>query len=128
MPGHIGTSIAINSGKLTGTSPSELSSERLTQARERFEKAGVDMSSVSDDEMRALMQLGQEAFRDNAPMTAAEAATVILNGVKNGEWRILVGEDAKILDEMIRANPWDAYKPEFHVALQAKGAFGALTR
>jgi hypothetical protein len=78
--------------------------------------------------MRALMQLGQEAFRDNAPMTAAEAATVILNGVKNNEWRILVGEDAKILDEMIRANPWDAYKPEFHVALQAKGAFGALTR
>lgn len=128
MPGHIGTSIAINSGKLTGTSPSELSADRLAQARERFAKNGVDLSGVSDDEIRALMQMGQEAFRDNAPMTAAEAATVILNGVKNGEWRILVGEDAKILDEMIRENPWDAYNPDFHLKLQAKGAFGALTR
>ena len=128
MPGHIGTSIAINSGKLTGTSPAELSAERLGQAHTRMEKNGIDLSSVSDDELRALMQMGQEQFRDNAPMTAEEAATVILNGVKNGEWRILVGEDAKILDEQIRANPWDAYTQEFHEALQAKGAFGALTR
>jgi NAD(P)-dependent dehydrogenase (short-subunit alcohol dehydrogenase family) len=128
MPGHIGTSIAINSGKLLGNSPQEMSSERIAQARARFEKAGVDMSAVSDDEMRSLMQMGQEAFRDNAPMTAAEAATVILNGIKNNEWRILVGEDAKVLDEMVRANPWDAYTPEFHQQLQARGAFGALTR
>ena len=128
MPGHIGTSIAINSGKLIGNAPHEMSAERIAQARARFEKAGVDMSSVSDDDMRALMQMGQEAFRDNAPMTAAEAATVILNGIKNNEWRILVGEDAKVLDEMVRANPWDAYTPEFHAQLQARGAFGGLTR
>ena len=128
MPGHIGTSIAINSGKLLGTSPEEISSDRLDQARERFEKAGVDLSAVSDDDIRNLMKMGQEAFRDAAPMTAVDATKVILTAIMNNEWRILVGEDAKILDETLRANPWDAYTPEFHTQLQAKGAFGALTR
>ena len=31
-------------------------------------------------------------------MTAAEAATIILDGVRNNTWRILVGQDAEILD------------------------------
>ena len=33
-------------------------------------------------------------FRDKAPLSAAEAATIILDGVRSGTWRILVGEDA----------------------------------
>jgi hypothetical protein len=37
--------------------------------------------------------------------TAAQAATIILDGVRSGAWRILVGEEAKILDEHVRANP-----------------------
>ena len=34
-------------------------------------------------------------FRNTAPTTAAEAATIILDGVRAGQWRILVGEDAR---------------------------------
>jgi NAD(P)-dependent dehydrogenase (short-subunit alcohol dehydrogenase family) len=48
-------------------------------------------------------------WRDGAPTTAASAATVILDGVRSGAWRIVVGADAKLLDEFVRANPESAY-------------------
>jgi len=48
-------------------------------------------------------------FRDNAPVSAAQAATIILDGVRAGAWRILVGKDATVLDERIRAHPEAAY-------------------
>jgi NAD(P)-dependent dehydrogenase (short-subunit alcohol dehydrogenase family) len=48
-------------------------------------------------------------FRDSAPLSAAGAATVILDGVRSGAWRILVGEDAEGLDQYVRAHPEDAY-------------------
>ena len=53
-----------------------------------------------------------EGFRDNAPTTAAQAATIILDGVRAGEWRILVGDDAHRLDEVVRADPDDAYETD----------------
>ena len=48
-------------------------------------------------------------FRDKAPVSAAEAAAVILDGVRSGAWRILVGEDAKMIDAAVRAKPEAAY-------------------
>jgi len=48
-------------------------------------------------------------FRDNAPLSAADAAAIILDGVRSGAWRILVGEDAERLDAAVRANPGAAY-------------------
>jgi NAD(P)-dependent dehydrogenase (short-subunit alcohol dehydrogenase family) len=50
-----------------------------------------------------------KGFRDSAPLSAEGAATVILDGVRSGAWRILVGADARQLDEFIRVNPDDAY-------------------
>jgi NAD(P)-dependent dehydrogenase (short-subunit alcohol dehydrogenase family) len=50
-----------------------------------------------------------QPFRDSAPVSAAGAATVILDGVRSGAWRILVGTDAHNLDEYVRAQPEDAY-------------------
>ena len=50
-----------------------------------------------------------QGFRDSAPLSAAGAATVILDGVRSGAWRILVGEDAQGLDRYVRAYPDDAY-------------------
>jgi NAD(P)-dependent dehydrogenase (short-subunit alcohol dehydrogenase family) len=50
-----------------------------------------------------------KGFRDSAPLSAASAAAVILDGVRSGAWRILVGEDARHLDGFVRANPDDAY-------------------
>jgi NAD(P)-dependent dehydrogenase (short-subunit alcohol dehydrogenase family) len=98
MPGHIGTDIVINSGKIHG----EASEEPV------------------DEEVRSFVTAMGEAFRDNAPMSAAEAATVILDGVRAGEWRILVGEDAKALDERVRSDPWSVYDPD------APGGLGTI--
>lgn len=113
MPGHIGTSIMINSSKAFGRDPKEMSSEQLAEVRERFGRRGLDLSGASDEDLRQGMLMQQEAFRDTAPMSAAEAATVILDGVRAGEWRILVGDDAALLDRMVRDDPWDAYAPDF---------------
>jgi hypothetical protein len=44
-------------------------------------------------------------FRDKAPLSAAQAATIILDGVRSGTWRILVGEDATRIDATVRAKP-----------------------
>ena len=48
-------------------------------------------------------------FRDKAPLSAAGAAAIILDGVRSGAWRVLVGEDAERLDAAVRANPGAAY-------------------
>jgi hypothetical protein len=59
-----------------------------------------------------MVQAMADGFRDGAPMTAAEAATVILDGVRAGAWRILVGADAHRLDAAVRADPEAAYAPD----------------
>ena len=71
------------------------------------------MMNLSDDQLRELMHNRGIEFRDNAPMSATEAAAVILAGVRANQWRILVGEDAIRLDERVRANPWDVYDLDF---------------
>ena len=38
---------------------------------------------------------------------------MILAGVRAGQWRILVGEDALQLDQMVRADPGNAYEAAF---------------
>jgi NAD(P)-dependent dehydrogenase (short-subunit alcohol dehydrogenase family) len=50
-----------------------------------------------------------QGFHDSAPLSAAGAAAVILDGVRSGAWRILVGADAVALDEYVRAHPDGAY-------------------
>jgi hypothetical protein len=56
-----------------------------------------------------MIKMMGERFRDSAPLTAAAAATIILDSVRAGKWRILVGEDAQRLDVSVRANPEGAY-------------------
>ena len=47
------------------------------------------------------------------PLTSEQAATIILDGVKAERWRILVGEDAKRIDELVRGSPERAYDVDF---------------
>src|ERR1700694_1698933 len=65
---------------------------------------------------------GERRFREEAPMTAAAAATVILDGVKADRWRILVGEDARRIDAMVRQSPERAYDVDFLRASQPRSA------
>jgi NAD(P)-dependent dehydrogenase (short-subunit alcohol dehydrogenase family) len=124
MPGHIGTSIFINSGKVLGREPKELTAEQIADLRVRLQRAGIDVDGASDDDIRLGMQMRGEMFRDNAPTTAALAATVILDGVRANEWRILVGDDAFVLDELVREMPGKAYDESFAEILSARQVFG----
>ncbi|MEP7201075.1 MAG: SDR family oxidoreductase [Ilumatobacteraceae bacterium] len=124
MPGHIGTSIVINSGKVLRREPKELTAEQIEELRTRLLRSGLDLSGASDEDIRLGLQLRGEMFRDNAPMTAAEAATVIIAGVRANEWRILVGDDAFALDEMVRETPGEAYDDTFVDRLKARQIFG----
>jgi hypothetical protein len=62
-------------------------------------------------------------FQDEAPMTAAAAATVILDGVKADRWRILVGHDAEILDRRVRQSPETAYDDAFFESFAAEAGW-----
>jgi NAD(P)-dependent dehydrogenase (short-subunit alcohol dehydrogenase family) len=113
MPGHIGTSIIINSARILGRDPKEMSDDQLDEARQSIERLGFDVSGSTNDQIRQMLQLRAEIFRDQAPMSAAQAAQVILDGVREERWRILVGDDAHILDQMVRETPEEAYEGSF---------------
>lgn len=96
MPGHIGTSILSNSQARLGR------------------RATTNLAET------------EAAFRATAPTTPAEAARIILDGVRAGRWRILVGSDAGLLDVALRADPEGAYEPSFVEQLHEQGAFRGL--
>jgi hypothetical protein len=72
-------------------------------------RRGLPTDGLSDEDVQNVMRVFGEMFRDNAPVTAEQAATIILDGVRAGKWRILVGDDAVALDEAVRADPEGAY-------------------
>jgi NAD(P)-dependent dehydrogenase (short-subunit alcohol dehydrogenase family) len=114
MPGHIGTSIGANTRKvLSGNDSDTLNPEELERSRKRFAAAGVAADQLNDAAIQTMAAEGARRFLEDAPMSAATAATVILDGVKADRWRILVGDDAHRMDEMVRAEPENAYEPEF---------------
>ena len=118
MPGHIGTSIVANSRKvMTGRDEDALSHDDLERARVRIGRMGVDVSQLPDAALQAMVDEQARRFLEDAPTTAAAAATIILDGVKADRWRILVGDDAQKMDAMVRADPEAAYTPEFYDVL-----------
>ena len=121
MPGHIGTSIISNSRKvLSGTKSDQLRPDEILQVRQRLKGMGVDQAAMPDEQIQQIAADRARSFRDEAPMTAAAAATIILEGVKAGRWRILVGDDAHRLDERVRQTPERAYDAEFYQSFAAE--------
>jgi NAD(P)-dependent dehydrogenase (short-subunit alcohol dehydrogenase family) len=115
MPGHIGTSIMSNTLLvLNGTD--RLTPEQLLQARQRQKARGIAVDTMSDEQVQAVALDRARAFRDEAPVTAAQAAKIILDAVKAGQWRILVGDAAHKLDSLVRREPEQAYTPEFYAS------------
>jgi NAD(P)-dependent dehydrogenase (short-subunit alcohol dehydrogenase family) len=112
MPGHIGTEIVANSRKILSGDAID-----VPAVRRALKAQGTDLSALSDDQVRAMVQAQADGFRDNAPTSAAEAAKIILDGVKADRWRILVGKDAEFLDKQVRSMPEKAYSQEFYKAL-----------
>lgn len=117
MPGHIGTSIGMNSAAAHG-------GPDVARARKMMAERGVAADQMSDEEIEGLIDRRNEKFRDEAPTTAAEAATTMIEAVRNNRWRVLVGEDAAAIDTLIRADPELAYEPEFMEHILESGHLG----
>jgi len=98
FPGHIGTGIAGNTLAAHGIDP-----EGMPEVIERA-----------------------AAFRNEAPTTSASAAAVILDAVRAGEWRILIGEDAHVLDAMVRDRPTEVYSQGFLEDMTSQGVLRNL--
>jgi len=88
MPGHVGTSIVLNTLSEHGWGGG----------------TGAEMPEM-------LRQWGED-FRSRG-LSPDRAAEIILTGVREDHWRILVGPDAEWLDQAVRAAPEKAYDAEF---------------
>jgi NAD(P)-dependent dehydrogenase (short-subunit alcohol dehydrogenase family) len=110
MPGHVGTDIVANSRRILGhRGPGQMSTEELEEARPALVRLGLPVEDASVDELRQAVVKLESEFKDKAPLSAAAAATIILDGVRAGAWRILVGDDAHGVDRAVRAYPEVAY-------------------
>ncbi|MDQ1290086.1 MAG: hypothetical protein QG622_3652 [Actinomycetota bacterium] len=108
MPGHVGTDILRNSRAILGVpdTPSDL---EMVEGRKIMARMGVPVDTMDDDAVRAVLMGMSDGFRDDAPVSAAQAATTILGAVLAGQWRILIGEDARRIDEIARRDPDNLY-------------------
>jgi NAD(P)-dependent dehydrogenase (short-subunit alcohol dehydrogenase family) len=115
LPGHVGTDIVANSFRARGLpDPEHMSEAQLEELIPRARQAELIRAGVLDEdasagELRQMLVRANADFRDKAPVSAAEAAAIILDGVRSGTWRILIGEDAKMIDAAVRAKPEAAY-------------------
>jgi NAD(P)-dependent dehydrogenase (short-subunit alcohol dehydrogenase family) len=124
MPGHIGTGIHVNSLKVqANTDSDELDAVQIALARARLASMGRDVSALSDAEIEAMLVERARRFVTDAPTSAAEAATIILDSVKADRLRILVGPDAHLIDRMVREDPDHAYEPEFFTRFAAQAGW-----
>ena len=140
MPGHVGSEIGINTGRILGhREPKDWTAQDIARARKQratmgMPDPGLDSSqrgaspsrspaegSLDDDAFRAEMQQRRERYRE-APVSPAQAAEIILDGVRQENWRILVGKDAVALDEAVRESPLDAYDLDFSAKVWASMA------
>jgi len=115
LPGHVGTDIVANSLRARGLpAPEQMSDAQLEElipagARAGLIRAGLLAEGASAEQLRQMLVRINTDFRDKAPVSAAEAATIILDAVRSGAWRILIGEDANMIDAAVRAKPEAAY-------------------
>ena len=115
LPGHVGTNIVANSLRAQGLpEPERMSDAQASKVipagmRDVLIQGGILPEGATGDDLRQFLVQASADFRDKAPVSAAQAATIILDGVRAGSWRILIGEDARMIDAAVRAKPDAAY-------------------
>tara|TARA_B110000091_G_scaffold208970_1_gene249425 strand:- start:220 stop:1275 length:1056 start_codon:yes stop_codon:yes gene_type:complete len=120
-PGHVGTGIARLEFDQEGPSVEQMNLWKHTVARLAVgKKLNVDELSVEE-----LQNVLVEEFKSKAPTTAAQAAKHILNGIKQGSTRILVGEDAVVVDWLARMFPRLIYNDYFLITVLFPWMWGA---
>jgi NAD(P)-dependent dehydrogenase (short-subunit alcohol dehydrogenase family) len=110
LPGSVGTDIIANTRRAHGMAgPEDLSDETAEEARDFLVTAKLIAKDASLAEVRKTLARLEADMKEKAPLSAAEAAAIILDGVRAGAWRILVGKDAAFVDERVRSKPESAY-------------------
>jgi NAD(P)-dependent dehydrogenase (short-subunit alcohol dehydrogenase family) len=110
LPGSVGTGILANTRRAHGMpGPEDMSDEQAGEARDFLVTAGLVARDASLEQVRTTLARLEREGKDKARLSAAEAATIILDGVRSGAWRILVGTDAAFVDERVRSSPESAY-------------------
>jgi NAD(P)-dependent dehydrogenase (short-subunit alcohol dehydrogenase family) len=110
LPGSVGTDIVANTRRAHGVAgPEEMSDEDTEKAKGFLVTAKLVAEDASHAEVRKTLVRLEREGKDKAPLSAAEAATIILNGVRSGAWRIVVGKDAAFIDGRVRGKPESAY-------------------
>jgi NAD(P)-dependent dehydrogenase (short-subunit alcohol dehydrogenase family) len=110
MPGIVNTPIADTSRRALGLpdfeqlSDAELMEMIPDKARTILVGMGLLPEGFTGDDLRRAIPRLREETRGTG-FTADKAAALILDGVLSGAWRVLVGEEAKMLDEQVRADP-----------------------
>jgi NAD(P)-dependent dehydrogenase (short-subunit alcohol dehydrogenase family) len=86
MPGHVGTDIVANSRRALGRpEPGQMSDAQVEElipadVRAGLARAGLLAGGASPDDLRQMLVRMETDFREKAPLSAADAATIILDG------------------------------------------------
>ena len=108
--GSVGTDILANTRRAHGMpGPEDMNDEQTAEARDFLVAAKLVAPGASPEEVRRTLVRLEADGKDMAALSAAEAATIILDGVRSGAWRILVGKDVALVDERVRSRPESAY-------------------
>jgi len=90
MPGHVDTDIVANSFRARGLpTPEQMSDAQVEEliprdAQAELIRAGLLAEGASAADLRRMLVQANADFRDKAPVSAAEAAAIILDGVLSG--------------------------------------------
>lgn len=109
MPGHIGTGIVANTRRVLRRGDAQ----DIPAKRAELEAHGYNIAAMTDAEITAISDKLEDDYVRLAPLSAAQAAEQIIAGVMADCWRIVVGEDAKLLDKSVRGDPERAYDIDF---------------
>ena len=110
MPGVVNTDIYENSRRALGLpeweqlSDAELQELIPDDTRTVLVAMGLLKEGFTADDFRQAIPRLKDQVPDQG-FTPAQAVAIILDGVLSGAWRILVGEEARMLDEQVRASP-----------------------
>ena len=73
---------------------------------------GMGDPGMENEQIRNAVKKRIENFWKGG-LTPTQGADIILEGVRNEQWRILVGKDAEALDRAVRKHPLETYDLEF---------------
>lgn len=116
MLGHVGTPLVENTRRVLEDGDGSDESVK----RSHLAVCGFDVTEMTSAQVNEVSTRLEKDYIRFATTSARKAAEVIVAGVKADRWRIIVGEDANLLDRHVRQNPEEAYEFAFSVHFLAK--------